>query len=185
MAAHTFALQPFEGEGDPRWGGVRLEGSLERQAALLQVRIVLHGDSSGPEAAVVWPGAGPAPRRRDGLWQHSCLEWFVAAPEQERYWEFNLSPGGDWNVYQLEGYRRGLQPDPQYDALPFRTITSRHGIGVELSCPLPAAVAQLQPLQLAVTAVLQHREGGLSYWALHHGGPEPDFHRRDGFRLRI
>jgi hypothetical protein len=54
-----------------------------------------------------------------------------------------------------------------------------------VTAPLPAALAAVQPLELAVTAVLEQRNGLISYWALQHGGPEADFHRRDGFVLRI
>jgi hypothetical protein len=36
-----------------------------------------------------------------------------------------------------------------------------------------------------VTAVLQQQSGSCSYWALRHPGPEADFHRRDGFALRL
>ena len=52
---------------------------------------------------------------------------------------------------------------------------------------LPATLISAQPaeLELAVTAVLEQHGGAISYWALHHGGAEADFHRRDGFRLRI
>jgi len=33
--------------------------------------------------------------------------------------------------------------------------------------------------------VLERRNGALEYWALSHPGPEADFHRRDGFSLRL
>jgi len=38
---------------------------------------------------------------------------------------------------------------------------------------------------VAITAVLQSRDGTCSYWALLHPGPEADFHRREGFALRL
>ncbi|MEB3264615.1 MAG: hypothetical protein VKJ66_09615 [Synechococcus sp.] len=53
-----------------------------------------------------------------------------------------------------------------------------------MRCPLPPALVEA-PLRIGVTAVLEDRRGGISYWALAHTGPEPDFHRRDSFLLRL
>ncbi|MFM7264623.1 MAG: DOMON-like domain-containing protein, partial [Cyanobium sp.] len=132
----------------------------------------------------------PAPQRRDELWKATCLELFLALPEQEGYREFNLSPSGDWNVYQLSGYRQGLQPDPAWQALPF---TRRDEAGpqspaalvAQLTTTLPADLAAAPVLEAAVTAVLQLQDGSCCYWALRHPGEEADFHRRDGFALRL
>ena len=44
------------------------------------------------------------PRRRDRLWEETCLELFLGEEGSERYWEFNLSPAGHWNVYRFEFY---------------------------------------------------------------------------------
>ncbi|MEO0397735.1 MAG: hypothetical protein AAF243_17370, partial [Cyanobacteria bacterium P01_A01_bin.137] len=40
-----------------------------------------------------------------------------------------------------------------------------------------------QPLELGVSSVLKTDD--LSHWALTHTGNEPDFHRRDSFRLMV
>jgi hypothetical protein len=46
-------------------------------------------------------------------------------------------------------------------------------------------LAHSHPLHLAITAVVEHQDTTIGYWAIHHGGTEADFHRRDGFRLVI
>lgn len=131
------------------------------------------------------------PERRDGLWEHTCLEAFVSA-ETEGYWEFNLAPSGHWNVYRLEGYRQGLVPERFYDALPMAISRGNapgegEGDTLELSlrCPLPPPLAAAAELQVGLTAVLESRSGPLTYWALHHPGPAADFHLRDGWSLRL
>ncbi len=197
MAAAAFQLQPF---GSPGVGGlgingipgasipgasIEIGGTVERHGDLLELDIrVAAPEREGP-GAIVWPRSDQPPQRHDGLWQHTCLEIFLAHPDDEGYWEFNLAPNGHWNVYQLEGYRRGLRPDPHYTFLPFTISQQGRGIALVLRCPLPEPLAQRQPLQLAITAVVEHRADPTSYWALHHGGVEPDFHRRDGFQLVI
>jgi hypothetical protein len=54
-----------------------------------------------------------------------------------------------------------------------------------LETPLPPDLATAPALEAAVTAVLQNRSGVCSHWAIGHPGPEADFHRRDGFLLRL
>lgn len=185
----AFVLLPFAAAAG--LAGIRIEGWLQRQRETLTLEFQLLCSSGGESPrggnGIVWPAACNAPSRRDGLWHHTCLEWFVADRRQEAYWEFNLSPNGDWNVYALDGYRSGLRPDPGYSSLPLQASSGRSGRGFRVRAPLPAPLAAVPPLglDLAVTAVVEQGSGDLSYWALHHGGPEADFHRRDGFRLRI
>lgn len=182
----TFHLVPFDPATAP--AGVRLEGDLTREEEQLRLRYRL----TDPHGAIRIPAPADAPLRRDGLWSHTCLELFLALPGSRAYWEVNLCPSGDWNVYRLTAYRQGLAPEPAVAALPF--AVERHALGWELALTFPLAtlVAGDPPLQVAVTAVLEEAvqagaggEAALSYWALHHPGPSADFHHRDGFRLRI
>jgi len=146
------------------------------------------------------PAPAQRPQRRDGLWQHTCLEAFVADPGPEAYWEFNLAPSGHWAVYRLARYRDGLEPDPCYEALPFEVLRQpevegeptneltaqlSHGLTLDLQCPLPPALASAAELVVGLTAVLEDQRGGLSYWALTHPAAQPDFHDRRGWVLRL
>jgi hypothetical protein len=141
----------------------------------------------------------PQPQRRDGLWQHTCFEAFLAPLGEEPYWELNLSASGDWNVYRFAAYRSGQRPEEAFTSLPFAlmgprpappqgsclTASPRVLLELDLRCPLQPALAQASQLQLGLSAVLEHRGGALSYWALSHPGPEPDFHDRRGWILQL
>jgi hypothetical protein len=186
----AFALVPF-GVAEPE-AGVRLSGRIGRDGERLWVSYGL----AGPLQRLAIPPLSATPRRRDELWQATCMELFLALPDQEAYREFNLSPSGDWNVYQLDGYRQGLRPDPGWSALPLRrrdpepaaAATESEPTGtleLHLTTTLPPELAAAAELEAAVTAVLQEGDGSCSYWALRHPGPEADFHRRDGFALRL
>jgi hypothetical protein len=148
-----------------------------------------------------------SPRRRDGLWQHTCFEAFVGVLGSEAYWEFNLAPSGDWNVYRFAGYRERQVPEQSYGALPLtvmgpraappaadcRLVGPRALLELEVCCQLPPPLQErlqetLQEgstLELGLSAVLEGRDGELSYWALQHPGSEPDFHDRRGWLLRL
>ena len=135
--------------------------------------------------AVVIPEPSPTPTRGDGLWQSTCFECFFAKPGQDAYWEMNLSPCGDWNVYQLQGYRAGLCADPRFTAISHQVEQSARRLAISLTIPLPAELADAPQLDLAICAVIALRDGSTSYWALRHCAPEADFHRRESFALGV
>ena len=85
------------------WGNIK---RLDQSILALDYELVVPADQ------LIWPAAAASPQRRDELWQSTCLELFIAQPNEPRYWEINLSPSGDWNIYRLSGYRQGLQAEP-------------------------------------------------------------------------
>lgn len=189
-------LVPFGGEG-PAAVTLQASAAVQRQGPG-QARLQLHYRLAGAEALVL-PPMGRPPQRLEGLWQHTCLEAFLAPAGVQTYWEFNLSPCGDWNVYRLEAYRDGLRAEPFYAALPF-TVQLHRGtpetsrqcsipgpilLELSLSCPLPPALAAAPELEMGLSAVVESPTAAISYWALHHPGPEADFHDRRGWTLRL
>ncbi len=178
--SQSFELQPFGGCGDLT-GDLRLAGVVGREGR----RLRLHYRLDGAAGTVHLPSPVPAPSRRDGLWTTTCFECFWGLAGERPYWELNLSPAGHWNLYRLEDYRQGLQPEPGYDQPPHRVSQGGGGLSLELDLPLPAAIPADAPLEVAITGVIEDRCGQLSYWALAHPGAEPDFHRRDAFLLRL
>jgi hypothetical protein len=183
LPQQTFRLLPFAQGPDSPGAGLTLSGTISRRAGVITITYTLQGDPAG----VVLPPEAAPPARRDGLWQSTCFECFLAVAGGESYWEVNLSPGGDWNVYRLDGYRRNLRPEPAIQALPHRSEHHSETFSLQLTLPLPPEIAAIRSgeLEAGITAVLEHPGGGISYWALVHPGPEADFHRRDGFRLRL
>lgn len=177
--SQRFALHPFDGgSASPL---LQLGGEISR----LERRLLLRFRLAGASEAVHLPSPVAAPSRRDGLWSTTCFECFWALEGERPYWELNLSPAGHWNLYRLENYREGLRPEPGDDQPPHRVVRDAGVLTLQLDLPLPPAIPTEAALQVAITSVIEERSGRLSYWALAHPGPEPDFHRRDGFLLRL
>ncbi|MFM7362470.1 MAG: hypothetical protein ACKO25_11750, partial [Cyanobium sp.] len=166
--AHPFRLVPFaEARAMAALpADLELGGQIERQGATLRLIYRLHG--ALPALRIPAPAARP--QRCDDLWQGTCFELFLAAAGAEPYREFNLSPSGDWNVYRLDGYRRGLRPDPAWQSLHQRRDDGPGTLTLTLETPLPADLAAAPELEAAVTAVLQSQSGDCSYWAIRHPG---------------
>lgn len=134
----------------------------------------------------------PSPRpaaRVDGLWAHTCFEFFVAAAGTGAYREFNFSPSGEWAAYAFRAYReRDDEVALALAAVAPRIVMHADGGRLDLDVHVHAAAlpaGSIDGLQLGLTAVIEDIDGVCSYWALRHPGAAPDFHLRGGFALTL
>lgn len=174
------------------------------------MRLILqrHGDSQGNAAKAVevelaWPAPGklaltyvvtgdiaalnlphPAPAARtDELWRHTCLEAFLGEARGASYYEFNLAPSSQWAAYGFSGYREGMAPVEPFDD-PGVSIKAAADRFIQRATLNLSDLPGLRPdalWRLALTAVIEQRDGLKSYWALAHPAGQPDFHHADGF----
>jgi hypothetical protein len=121
------------------------------------------------------------------LWEHTCVEAFVAVDGAPGYHELNFAPSGEWAGYAFGAYREiagladpGLAPGISVRTAPDRLDLDAHIALVRLSPKYPRA-----PLHLGLSAVIETSDGTLSYWALRHPVGKPDFHHTDAFALRL
>lgn len=149
-------------------GGIRFAFALEAHIAALRV----------PEADA--PPPGP-------LWQHTCFEAFLSAPDAESYREYNFSPAGQWATSEFRRYReieRGPEEENRHIELPVTSTQCENNLGLVASVPsalLPAAPV----LRIGLSAVIEHADGHLEYWAICHPAEKPDFHHVGGWTLRL
>ena len=132
--------------------------------------------------------------RADHLWAHTCFEAFVGFAHSPRYLELNFSPSGQWAAYGFESYRKGMAPADLH--APPR-LTLRRGAerldlqaevavgGALLSAGAAPDAAPDRRLRIALSTVVEDREGRLSYWALCHPPGRPDFHHMESFSLTL
>ncbi|MCK9375930.1 MAG: DOMON-like domain-containing protein [Syntrophobacterales bacterium] len=179
MNLQPLALQPFSPDGSP--SEVRLTGAIARRAKIVAMRYELWG----PWQEFVPPLSGEPPARRHRLWEDTCFELFLAVKGEPEYWEFNLSPGGQWNVYRFDACRQGMEEERAFTALPLSVRRQPEVFRLELEVEAGKIVPPAQPLEVGLSAVLKGRDGKLTYWALTHPGSQPDFHRRDSFIANV
>ena len=172
-----FSLKPFPGEGNPT--GLTIGGSIARRADTLSVRCELRGDLS----KVSIPAAAEEPRRKDRLWEGTCLELFLGTAVSERYWEFNFSPAGHWNVHRFTRYREGMREEPAFASLPFTVRIGPDALELSMELDAGKIIPTGVTIEAGVAAVVKGVKGGTIYWALSHPGVRPDFHRRENFAL--
>ncbi|MEN8260217.1 MAG: DOMON-like domain-containing protein [Pseudomonadota bacterium] len=122
----------------------------------------------------------------DGLWPHTCFEAFIEVEGQSRYHEYNFSPSGEWSAYAFDAYRQRGQwtcsraPDITVTRSPTELVLEASIAWVDLPDNQTG-----RAYRLGLTAVIEDRQGGLSYWALIHPAERPDFHLSSGFICRL
>ena len=179
MNGQDFSLQPFSPISPTL--NFKVTGTIARRAHELAIRYEL----TGQLGKLVIPSPADLPARRPGLWEETCFEFFLGVKDSPRYWEFNLSPAGPWNVYRFAGYRHGRVEETAFASLPRRVRRRPDNLRVDLELEIDRIVGADQSLEVGIAAVIEIAGGGLTYWALTHPGLEADFHRRDSFLAEL
>jgi hypothetical protein len=154
-----------------------IDVELRRSADGLAIVYWIYGDS---DLLALSP---PAPeRRRDGLWQATCFEAFLRRPCETGYREYNFSPSSEWAAYEFDAYREGRRELAMAEP-PIITLTGYEKV-LEIAVMLP--LDQEEGLsKLGLSAVIEEKDGTLSYWALAHPPGRADFHDPACFALEL
>lgn len=179
MNSQTFTLQPFlTAETLP---DIKIAGNISRNANQFAINYQLTGDLE----KIIIPTFLDTPQRKHELWQYTCFEFFIGIKNSQRYWEFNLSPMGHWNIYRFDSYRQGIQEETAFTALPFHVQHQSDSLVLSLNFALDKIISNEQLIDVAITTVIKQQNHHVSYWALTHQGVEADFHLRDSFMIEL
>jgi hypothetical protein len=178
MKKQIFSLQPFE----PTKIDLQITGEISRENNILTFRFVLKGDLEKIE----FPKTANIPIRKNELWQTTCFEIFVGIENSTRYWEFNISPSGDWNVYRFDNYRQGMQEETKVESLACYIYSESRNLLLGTDAfDLRKLASKDENFKVSITTVVKEKNGNISYWALKHCGEEADFHLRDSFVFAV
>ncbi|MBN3960334.1 DOMON-like domain-containing protein [Nostoc sp. NMS8] len=179
MNNQIFSLQPFPStESFPK---LKITGNISRNANQLAIYYSFGGDLK--EIAI--SSLSNAPSRKYELWEDTCFEFFLSIKDSQRYWEFNLSPAGHWNVYRFDEYRQGMQEEIAFEKLPFIVQNQADSLALALDVNLDKIVSINQEIEIGITTVIKYKDGEVTYWALTHQGAAADFHLRDSFIIEL
>ena len=173
-------------------------------------RIALRFVAKGNVDALRLPHYVSSRKRADELWRHTCFEAFVRVGGGAPYHEFNLAPSGEWNGYRFDDYRHNMTADRYLDPPGIGTYLRREPLDPQRRDGLAAAGSDTldrfetpffsltatldlertllpldEPWHLGLSAVIEERNGTISYWALSHPPGDPDFHHPDCFALEL
>jgi len=174
-----FELIPFPSD---KTSDITITGTIKRIDNQLSIQYEVDGNID----QIVFPALSAHPSRKDDLWKATCFEFFIAITDQSQYWEFNMSPSSDWNVYVMDAYRQvNMREEIAYSQLPFEFNVAQDKLSVNISLDLSLIVQPEQLLQIGIAAIIQTKDRKESYWALAHPNPQADFHLRESFNLSL
>src|SRR6266508_6926807 len=179
MTERSFSLIPFTAPNIP---SISITGKISLQNNIITLHYLLAGNIE----EILLPTKSIKPTRKDELWKITCFEFFLAIKDQPQYWEFNMSPSGDWNVYHMDAYRRiGFREETSIQRLPFDVQNEVGVFQLNALVDLPPILQPGQLLEFGITAVIQTMGGNETYWALSHPASIADFHLRESFILGL
>jgi hypothetical protein len=178
IQAHTLTLAPHPAA---RSDVVRaVEARVVRAPdGMLTLTYSVEGDLSRMRVPPLRPAS-----RADGLWQHTCLDAFVAPGPGPGYLELNFSPSGEWASYAFSAYRAGMVVADDIEPPVIAVTRGDNGLTVDATVCLRRLRGGVAA-RIALAAVVEESSGRLSYWALEHPPGNPDFHHSRGFALQI
>jgi hypothetical protein len=175
---HNFILQPFPSQDSI--SELKITGNISRADNNLNLNYQILGNLS----QIKIPTATDNPQREDRLWETTCLEFFLAIKDSTQYWEFNLSPAKNWNVYRFSDYRENMTRETAINSLPFESDIQSNGLNLSLQLDLNSIISPQIKLLAAISAVIETQEQ-ITYWALIHPDSTADFHLRDSFIIEL
>ena len=163
----------------------RIAVSLDRDVESGTLRATFRVE--GAIARLHLPEPAPAPpMRTDGLWQHSCFEIFLQADGADSYHEFNFASSGAWAAYRFDRARSGRSsPVMAAPHIECERELARFVMTATLSLNDLPECASAATLRAGLAAVIEDERGMLTYWALAHHSPQPDFHDPAAFRMSV
>ena len=174
----TFNLITYPGGDTPK---IQITGEIDRVENILSLHYAVRGEIEN----ILLP-ASAAPTRKDDLWRATCFEFFMALPSCPEYWEFNMSPSSEWNIYRMDAYRQvNMREETIIFQLPFEFQKDAGGYLLDISVDLNSIIQPKQSLQVGITAIIQTKDENETYWALAHPGIHADFHLRDSFNIEV
>ncbi len=156
-----------------------IAGHIVRRSKTIQIEYQVKGALD----CVHWPGTSPVTGRCHELWRQTCFELFFGMQGTSAYWEVNLSPNGCWNIYRFTDYRSGMREELLVEQPVCRVVEDDDLFSLRCTIDCKALIDESADLELAVSCVIQDTQGSISYWAIDHHGPEPDFHNRASFSM--
>ena len=138
--------------------------------AALNISYQIKGDLS----QIRWPDDVQA---SDTLWEHTCFEYFIAAFDDDHYYEFNQAPSGAWACHEFSRYRTNMTVSTNIVADKFLMSLDEKTCQAQLEVAFPIT----PDFQLGLSVILEDLNAELHYFSLSHPPDKPDFHAREHY----
>ena len=121
---------------------------------------------------LVYPIDTPSPHQQEGLWEKTCLEFFIKKNSAPSYYEFNFSPNGNWNGYFFESYRS----KPEILHLKPEILFLKNDSTLKVQFQMDGINIMQDEYSYLLCAVFVFKNHKQKFFSISHPKEKPDFH---------
>ena len=118
--------------------------------------------------------------RANNLWLDTTFELFIAPVGSDEYWELNIAPSTQWNLYHFTSYKEGMKESNIISTPSIKTYVQHDKYRLTFN----ATVAHEhfdQALQINLCTILLDQNGVRHFYSIERREGDVDFHDRGGF----
>ncbi len=119
-------------------------------------------------------------QRADKLWLDTTFELFIAPENSAEYWEINVSPSTQWNVYHFTSYKEGMKESNIISQPTIKTYEYDNEYRLTFNSTVPNEYFD-HVLQINLCVILLDQKGVRYFYSIKRREGSPDFHDRDCF----
>ncbi len=118
--------------------------------------------------------------RANELWLDTTFELFIAPTNSDEYWEINISPSTQWNVYHFTSYKEGMKESNIISQPTIKTDEYHNEYRLTFNSTVPNEHFD-HVLQINLCVILLDQKGVRHFYSIKRREGSPDFHDRDSF----
>ncbi len=127
---------------------------------------------------------GRSAKRKSFLWLDTCFEFFLKEENSPDYYEFNFSSNSDYNIFHFPDYRAPLAETNNFLVDSRMEIESENKIVFDFEI-FPHIDVSGKEFTFLASVVLNTNDNKVSFWAVDHADPKPDFHDSNTYKNKI
>jgi hypothetical protein len=116
-------------------------------------------------------------QRADNLWKNTCFELFIANTHNNAYWEINISPSTQWNIYHFSDYKEGMKKEKNITQPIIKTTQKNNYYSLSFTSTFTQDVLN-QELQINLAVILLDLDGVRHFYSIFKNSGNVDFHNK-------
>ena len=120
--------------------------------------------------------------RADELWKETTFELFIAPLNSDEYWEINISPSTQWNMYHFTSYKEGMKASNIISLPSIKTYEYQNEYRLSFKSIIPKEYFD-RVFSINLCVILLDQKGERHFYSIERRKRLPDFHDRDTFFL--
>ena len=118
--------------------------------------------------------------RANELWLDTTFELFIAPTNSDEYWEINISPSTQWNVYHFTSYKEGMKESNIISQPTIKTDEYHNEYRLTFESSVPKEYFD-QASHINLCVILLDQKGVRHFYSIKRREGSPNFHDRDYF----